>query len=192
MTKRDAPRTAFGNGFSPFGSEVFRKSRFALYSLRPISRQPNHGLSACTRSYGGHARNGSKLRFGRKRFAHQIARETADNDVLAQLGDLGFDKVAYRLIRIFDEPLLEQTNGTEKLVEFSIDNFLYDILRFPFRLCLVSLAIYFHEHANLALLVNVRRNDSFPSRARRFFASAGNALCAQNRLGFCEVAARFH
>src|SRR5437899_10053767 len=92
MTKRDAPRTAFGNGFSPFGSEVFRKSRFALYSLRPISRQPNHGLSACTRSYGGHARNGSKLRFGRKRFAHQIARETADNDVLAQLGDLGFDK----------------------------------------------------------------------------------------------------
>src|SRR5436190_23850029 len=37
MTKRDAPRTPFGKGLLPFGSAVFRKSRFALYSASPIA-----------------------------------------------------------------------------------------------------------------------------------------------------------
>src|SRR2546430_6165172 len=37
MTNREAPRTCFGNGFPPFGSAVFEKSRFALYFFRPTA-----------------------------------------------------------------------------------------------------------------------------------------------------------
>jgi hypothetical protein len=39
MTKLDAPRTVFGFGLPPFGSEVVEKSRFRLYSRNPIGTQ---------------------------------------------------------------------------------------------------------------------------------------------------------
>src|SRR5690242_3246164 len=43
MTNREAPFTLFGNGLPPSGSAVVAKSRFRLYSARPIDHQLSFG-----------------------------------------------------------------------------------------------------------------------------------------------------
>ena len=52
----------------------------------------------------------------------------------------------------------------------------------------ISLAVHFHEHANLALQMNVRGDNAFLRGARRFFCSTGDALGAQDRFGLLEIA----
>ncbi len=47
----------------------------------------------------------------------------------------------------------------------------------------IRFAIYLHQHADLALQVNVGSNDAFLGRARRFLARAGDSLGPQNRFG---------
>ncbi len=53
----------------------------------------------------------------------------------------------------------------------------------------VGLAIHFHEHADLALQVNVRGHDAFLRRPRGFFSRAGDSFHSQNRLRFFWITA---
>ena len=55
----------------------------------------------------------------------------------------------------------------------------------------IGLAIHFHQNADFSLQMNVGSDDAFLGRARRFFACAGDALRAQNRLRFFQIAAGF-
>src|ERR1041385_2409534 len=71
-----------------------------------------------------------------ERFAHQISRESPDDDVLAQLSDLGRDQFFHRLVRILDKPLLHQADRAVKLVELPADNFFHDVPRLAFDLSL--------------------------------------------------------
>src|SRR5215211_9262339 len=71
-------------------------------------------------------------------FAHGIAGETADHHVLAQLGDLGCDQFADRLIRVLDEPLLEQANRAVELVQLTFHDLREDVLRLALHLALVN------------------------------------------------------
>ena len=50
----------------------------------------------------------------------------------------------------------------------------------------IGLAIHFDQHADFALQMNVGSDNAFLGRAGRFLARAGDALCAQNRLGFSK------
>src|SRR5437773_12543539 len=101
MTKRDAPLIFSGSGLPPAGSAVFLKSRFRLYSASPIPWHFNCGSAVCTRRCGGacikpityaRVRSGERhysgLHFTRSRLADEIADKTADDDILAQLGNL--------------------------------------------------------------------------------------------------------
>ena len=55
----------------------------------------------------------------------------------------------------------------------------------------IRLAVHLHQHAHLALQVDVRGHDAFLGSARAFAFGLGDALLAQDRLGFFEVAAGF-
>src|ERR1700694_478159 len=115
MTKRHAPRTCFGRGL-PFGSAVRAKSRFRLYSLSPIRLK-------LTTDYPGERRFFLEGLVGRdgarpsrnsailppraatattllvsQRFADEIARETADHDVLTELRGFFAEQIFDRLI----------------------------------------------------------------------------------------------
>ena len=54
-------------------------------------------------------------------FADEVARKAANNNVLAQFRDLGADQFSDRLIRILDEPLLQQTNRAIEFLQFSVE-----------------------------------------------------------------------
>src|SRR5438105_11033247 len=130
MTKRDAPRTCFGNGLPPFGSDVRAKLRFRLYCVNPMNLNFSDRINENTTA--------RTLRFRRKRLAHQVAREAPDNNVLAKLRDFCAEELFDGLIGIFYETLLEQTHRAVKLVEFPIDNFIHHVVGLAFDLALIN------------------------------------------------------
>src|SRR4029450_5445756 len=159
MTKRDAPRTVFGLGLPPFGSEVVEKSRFLWYSRNPIR---TNLATVIDRRYkkaptAAGAIDLLLLRVRWKRLAHEVAGETPDHDVFAQFGDLRFHQILNRLVWVLNESLLEQAYGTEKFVELAIDNFVHDVLRLAFDLPLVNLALGFDEIARNICAAYVKR-----------------------------------
>ena len=54
----------------------------------------------------------------------------------------------------------------------------------------IGFAIHFHQHADLALQMNVGSDDTFLRRAGGFFPGAGDAFRAQGRFGLLQIAAR--
>jgi hypothetical protein len=168
-------------------------------------------------------------------FADEVARETANNNVLPEFRDLGAEQFPDRLIWILDESLLQQTNRAVEFFQFAVDNFAHHRFRFAFDLALINfalgfdqraghiittdvermrrsdvqgdvlhesteilvlgheigLAIYFHQHPNLPLQMNVGCNNSFLGYPRRFLARARDAFRPQNDFRFRQVAARF-
>ena len=55
----------------------------------------------------------------------------------------------------------------------------------------IGLAIYFHQHPDLSLQMNVGRNNSFLRYARRFLARARDAFRPQDHFRLVQVAVRF-
>src|SRR6266403_4140157 len=109
------------------------------------------------RKQRNNARPLQNSRFRGKRLAHQIAGETPDHNVLAQLGNFRIQELFDRLVGIYYERLFEQTDGAVKLIEFSIDNLLRDVFWFPFNLRLVNLALSFDEISRNICATDVKR-----------------------------------
>src|ERR1044071_7830798 len=60
--------------------------------------------------------------------AHLVAREAADGDALARLGDLLREQLVDGLGRVLDERLVEEHRLLEELVEAALDDLLDDLL----------------------------------------------------------------
>src|SRR5438132_3285368 len=110
-----------------------------------------------------------------QRFADEIARETADHDVLAELGNFCAEQIFNRLIRILDEALFEQANRAVKLVEFPIDNLIHNTCRLAFHLGFINLALSLDQFSGYVFAANVTRmsrgnvkRDIFHKRAEDF------------------------
>src|ERR1017187_1219430 len=67
--------------------------------------------------------------FGRCHVAHLVADEAADADVLAQLGNPGFDELVDGEGGLFDEGLVEQAHLFVELAETAFHNAVEDLLR---------------------------------------------------------------
>src|SRR5581483_8215365 len=87
----------------------------------------------------------SSLCFARERLTDQVSHKTANDDVFAEFCNLTVEQIPDGYVGIFYEPLLEQANRAVKLLEFSLDNFVSNILGFAFHLRLVDFAFRFDE-----------------------------------------------
>src|SRR5207253_9291251 len=83
------------------------------------------------------------LRFAWQRLADEIADKPADDDVLAELRNFGTQQILDGHIRILNKALFEQANGAVEFLEFSIDNFVGNVLRFAFDLSFINFALSF-------------------------------------------------
>src|SRR5882724_1256284 len=180
MTNREAPRTCFGNGFPPFGSAVFEKSRFALYFFRPNGRN----LTADCADETDFAQYGRTiLRFGGKRLANEVTGEAADYNVLAEFGNFSVEQIFDRDVGIFDETLFEQTDRAVELVELSIDDFFRHVCWLSFHLRLVNLALgldQFSRHIFATDVKRMRRRDV----QRDVFNEAAKIFVLRDKIGF--------
>src|SRR6184192_4396654 len=101
--------------------------------------------------------NAFNLSFARQRLADEITHEAADHDVLAKLGYLGTEEIFDGHIRIFDEGLFEQANSAVEFLEFSFDDLLSNLFRFPLYMSFVDLALGFDQITGNIAATNVKR-----------------------------------
>src|SRR5580700_9451624 len=77
--------------------------------------------------------------------ANHVTRETSDHDIFTEFGNFRSNEFVDRLIRVFDECLIEQTDTAEELVELSVYDFLGDIFRLTFHLSSKNLPFPFNR-----------------------------------------------
>ena len=78
-------------------------------------------------------------------FPNHVTCKTSDHDVFTEFGNFRGNEFANRLIRVFNECLIKQTDTAKELVEFSIHDLLGDIFRLTFHLRAINVPFPFNH-----------------------------------------------